>query len=423
MNLRMLRLHALDRIAGLRIHSFLSLIEEEQYLPDYELTSIRNERLQRVFEIAHRYAPSYQHFDCYEDLPPLSKQAVRKQPASFMSPLYKGKRIQKYTSGSTGTPFKYQTCTWAQSFLWAGLIHSWQVCGYRFGDRVGFIAGSSLVKPGLKHRLFYRLMNIDTYPVAYLTDGIIKKYLQKIEANNTKVLYGYATAINMLADYLLKYKISPPACLSGIICTAEMLNDNVRANLEKAFGVKIYNQYGCNEAGISAFECEHGSLHLISSRCMYEVSQDGHLLGTDLFNRASLFLKYDTTDLVAFAGERCSCGRIYPVINTLIGRSDDVITDMNDKKIHCAFFNFLFKNDCSLHQYQIVYDRRSIRLILKVNEHFTENDRKKYLSVLKEHLCFDRYEVVTNEPFVCNHSLKHTFIIKKDAEPVALQLA
>lgn len=413
-----LRLTTIDLISGLQISKFLRLIKEEEYLEDADLKNRRTARLEKVFDRAHRLSPFYKNIFRFTDLPVLAKHTIRQHPSFFISPSYKGKTIQKYTSGSTGTPFKYKTSTDAQSFLWAGLIHSWQICGYTFGEKVGFIAGSSLVKPSFKHALFYKLMNIDTYPVAYLTDEVIAGYLQKIKANNTKVLYGYATAINMFADYLIKYKVDPPSSLSGIVCTAEMLNDNVRHNLEKAFKTKVYNQYGCNEAGISAFECEQSSLHLISSRCMYEVSQDGHLLGTDLFNQASFFLKYDTTDIVEFDGDKCNCGRIYPVIKTLVGRSDDMITDMAQKKIHCAFFNFLFKNDHSLQQYQIVYDERSIKLIVRVNSDFSARDAARYLAVLKEHLCFEQYDVVCNENFVCNHSLKHTFIVKKRQDAV-----
>ncbi len=134
-------------------------------------------------------------------------------------------------------------------------------------------------------------MNIESYPVAILTEEIIAKYIESIKQKKIKLIYGYTMAISTIADYIIKNGITPPSGLSGIVSTAEMLSPKTRANIEKAFGVKVFNQYGCNEAGISAFECEEHQLHLISSRCIYEINEQGNLLGTDLANEAAIFMK------------------------------------------------------------------------------------------------------------------------------------
>ena len=193
----------------------------------------------------------------------------------------------------------------------------------------------------------------------------------------------------------------------------QMLTEKIRANIEKAFGVKVFNQYGCNEAGIAAFECEHHNLHLISSRSVYEIDAEGRLIGTDLANKACIFMKFNTGDIVEFSQEVCTCGRHYPVIEKIIGRSDELITDKSNKKIHSSYFNFLFKKDKSIMQYQVCFDEKSIQLNLKVDQDFSEKNYHHYMNLLKTDFDFEVYEIKINEKFYSGSNAKHAFIIDK----------
>ena len=52
--------------------------------------------------------------------------------------------------------------------------------------------------------------------------------------------------------------------LKAVITTAEVLTVPQRDLLADAFGVPIQNEYGCGEVGPIAYECERGSLHLMT---------------------------------------------------------------------------------------------------------------------------------------------------------------
>ncbi len=411
--INLLRLKFIDRITGLKIYDVLQLFKKHQYLPTEELDNIRQEKLNTLFSIAKRSAIYYAPFDNYNELPILTKKVISENPSHFLSGIYHNKLIKKSTSGSTGTPFVYYTSPDAQSYLWAGLLLSWEVPGYQFGDKVAFIAGSALAKKSIKHEVFYKLMNIDIYPVAIITDESIVRYIELIRRKNTKLIYGYATAINIIADYIIQNNISPIPGLCGIVCTAEMLTEKTRTNIEKAFSVKVFNQYGCNEAGIAAFECEQHQLHLISSRCIYEIDDEGVLLSTDLANEACIFMKYNTGDIVEFCDEVCSCGRSYPVIKNVVGRCDEIIVDRKNKKIHCVYFNFLFKDDKSIRQYQVLFDDRSITIYLQVGSDFSEKNYRYYINSMRDNFDFESYDIKTNEKFYSRSNLKHSFIIDK----------
>ncbi len=408
-----LRLKFIDAISGLNIYHVLEMFRSHQYMPEKDLDKIRQEKLDELFTIAKQSSVYYSAFDSYKGLPVLTKKIMKLHPDHFLSKFYYDKLFKKATGGTTGTPFVYNTSVNAQSHLWAGLLLSWESAGYQFGDKVAFIAGSALMKPTTRHGIFYNLMNIDLYPASSMEPGTILKYVETIRQKKTGLIYGYAMAINVIADYIIENNIAPLPGLKSIVCTSEMLTDKMRANIEKAFGIKVYNQYGCNEAGVSAFECGHGSMHLISSRSVYETDKDGILISTDLANEAFIFMKYNTGDVVEFADEPCSCRRTYPVLKKIIGRCNDVIVDKKNKRIHSSYFNFLFKKDKSIKQYQVFFDENSIAVNLKVDNGFTDENYQHYLDEIKGNLAFDRYDIKTNEAFYSGSNAKHAFIIDK----------
>jgi phenylacetate-CoA ligase len=410
------RLKFIDVIAGLKIAEVLDTFRTHQFLPKEEINKIRAQKLDELFSLARQSTVYYARYKTYQELPVLTKSIMKEHPEDFLSSTYKGKLFKKATGGTTGTPFVYHTSVNAQSHLWAGLLLSWEVTGYRFGEKVAFIAGNALMKSTTKHGIFYKLMNIDLYPAASMSDEIIANYLETIRRKKTKLIYGYAMAINTVADYMINNNMPALPELKGIISTSEMLTDVMRYNIEKAFGVKVYNQYGCNEAGISAFECEQGKMHLINTRCVYEIDAEGKLTGTDLANEAYIFMKYETGDMVEMCEDKCSCGRSYPVIKKVIGRTNDLVIDKKNKIFHSSYFNFLFKKDKSIRQYQVLFDETSISINLMVDEDFTDNKQRDYLEMIKRTLHFDLYDIKTNAKFYLKSNAKHSYIIDKRKE-------
>lgn len=415
--INMLKLKLIDTLSGTDIKHTLHTLKEHQQMPVQALNAIRQEQLDKLFLIAKKHTTYYKPFSSYAEVPHLTKAIMKERPKDFLSEAYQGKIFKKYTGGTTGTPFPYQTSEACQSHLWAGLMLSWETCGYEFGDKVAFIAGSALIKTDTKHKVFYKLLNVDKYPVASMDNNLVYDYLLKLRSTEAKVIYGYAMSINLIAAYMLKHNIAPLPALKGIVCTSEVLTEKMRQNIQNAFQVKVYNQYGCNEAGISAFECEHGNMHLVTSRCVYEVNEQGVLLSTDLANDACIFMKYNTGDIVQFAASACTCGSSYPVISKIEGRGNELLVDQRNKVIHSSYFNLLFKNDHSIKQYQVTFDEKSVYINLMVDDTFNGKNRHYYLDLIKSDFAFDNYEIATNQQFYTGKNLKHTFIIDKRQQP------
>jgi phenylacetate-CoA ligase len=361
--------------------------------------------------VAQKTTTYYATFESLEEVPVLTKNIIQQHPDDFMSTSYKKKLFKKATGGSTGVTLNYFGSVSTQSYLWASLIHSWKIAGYQYGDRVAFISGSALIKSDFMHSIFYKLLNVKAYDAFAMDEKSVGRFIIDVNETKASIIFGYAMVMNLIADYIHNRKDIVFPYLKGIICTSEVLTDAMRENTEKAFGVKVYNQYGCSDAGIMAFECEHQQLHLISTRTMYDVDENGRFTSTDLENDAFIFMKYDTGDIVTFSNDECSCGRKYPVISKILGRSNDVIIDMNNKILHSNIFNIMFRKDPSIHQFQILFDKESFALYLAVDNSKPTPEYNLLLTEIKRMLHFKEYKIVINAPFIKAVNAKHRYII------------
>lgn len=181
--------------------------------------------------------------------------------------------------------------------------------------------------------------------------------------------------------------------------------------IETAFGAPCLNQYGCNDGGVSAYECERKQgLHLITTRCYPEVLEAGNLISNDLFNQAFSLPRYDAGDLVVTDDKPCSCGRGFPLIREIVGRSNDLVSDPEGNTVHFMFFAYMFREDSRVSAFQVIYDDRK----LVINLHCSEkgNEWSNYLKRTREALKFDHIEFVENSSFVLRVSGKHRFVMR-----------
>lgn len=411
-----LRFYLLDLLGNTNIRTVLAETRVQQYLSKEVLNSISKEKLDYLFNIAKSSTKHYKNATSYAHLSVLAKSDIRGKMDDFLVKDYPYKLFLKSTSGSTGTPLIYYATSNGRSYLWAGIILSWEVAGYKLGDRVAFIAGSALLnlKSNIKHAFFYKLFNIDGYSAFSLNDYDIKEYLDKIVYRKTKIIYGYASAINKVATYINDHNFSYAfPNLKGIICTSEMLSQAMRDNINKAFKVDVFNQYGCNEAGVSAFECEAHQLHLISTRAFVENDAHGNLIATDLSNDGFPIIKYDTGDIVEVSNTiTCTCKRNFPILKSLVGRSSDMIIDCDNKSVHCAFFQLLFRPENTITQYQISFDASNINIYINTDHSIQDlHYYDKYLKEIKKHLHFHYYNFFFNTPFLSANNAKHRHVV------------
>ena len=106
--------------------------------------------------------------------------------------------------------------------------------------------------------------------------------------------------------------------------------------LEERYGITVLSAFQACEALNIAFQCEEGkgfhiSLDQVAVRVVDSDGRDvvpgvsGNLVISNLTNRATVLLNYRLGDRVTLGTGPCPCGRTLPMIETLDGRSEDLI--------------------------------------------------------------------------------------------------
>ena len=221
-------------------------------------------------------------------------------------------------------------------------------------------------------RLMLKVNRVKQLNSFSMTETLIEQFLNEINRFRPKYIYGYASSLNLVARYInqtrpLKFK--PRAVRSS----AEMLFDFQRQEIERAFQTKVFEFYGSREVNNIAAECPaHEGLHLVaSSRIVEIVDEDGqpvpdgslgNIAVTDQTNYAFPFIRYLNGDMAVKKASACSCGRGYPILEKIQGRTSDMIV-VNGQFIHGEFFTHLFYGKPEFTQFQLVQqDERTLTL-------------------------------------------------------------
>jgi phenylacetate-CoA ligase len=213
------------------------------------------------------------------------------------------------------------------------------------------------------NRLTNRALNRLFLDCFHLSDELLADYVEKLRRYRPKVLVGYATALATMAEFIEAHNIQDLR-LQSIISSAETLFDEQRQQIESAFGCKVYNRYGCREAGPLIVECEEGRMHVSADYVHLELLRNGQpvppgevgeIVITPLFNYGMPLIRYQIGDMgIAASQVPCACGRGLPLIERVLGRTSDMLVNTRGEFFHGEYFSHLFYHQPGVRQFQVV---------------------------------------------------------------------
>src|SRR5205807_5729643 len=103
---------------------------------------------------------------------------------------------------------------------------------------------------------------------------------------------------------------------------------STRAAIEAAYSASCFDHTGMTELGPTGFSCSaRDGVHLVESEFIFEVSDDGELIATNLGRWGMPLIRYRTGDRVVASRSPCSCGSPYlKLVGGIQGRVDDMLT-------------------------------------------------------------------------------------------------
>lgn len=376
-----------------------------------ELKHNQEKRLRHLIEFVYENVPYYRNLfksldllprdvraiEDLEKLPILTKDIIKEHWEDFKPVnLSSIKHYNWATGGSTGTPMQYRISKNDRFLGGAILYRGWGYGGFELGDKMAILAGSSLdvgTKSFLTTKVHEIARNIRKLSSFDMGEPEMREYADVLGSFKPRFINGYASSIYFFARWLEENQISVSSP-KGVFTTAEKLFPHMRKTIGSVFDCDVYDTYGLNDSGVSAFECpEHAGLHIDTERSIMEVVDgdglaieqgEGQILATSLHNYAMPFIRYATGDEGFLLDEPCACGRGYPLLKEVLGRQQEMLITPEGKHIHGSFFSIAIKEIPHVKEFQIrqtAVDRLEFSIVPESD--FDEADLERVREAIK----------------------------------------
>ncbi|MDR0839045.1 MAG: phenylacetate--CoA ligase [Oscillospiraceae bacterium] len=240
------------------------------------------------------------------------------------------------SSGTTGTPIiipytQKDVDDWAVMFK-----RCYEMAGITNLDRIHITPGYGLWTAGIGFQLGAELLGAMVIPMG---PGNTEKQLKMMMDLKSTVLTATSSFALLLAEEIEKRGIKDKIYLTKGVIGSERWGDKMRKRIANELGVKLYDIYGLTEIygpgiGMSCeYEC---GMHCWDDYMYFEIidpktgknlpdGEFGELVITTLKKEGAPLIRYRTHDLTRIIPGECECGSPYPRIDTLIGRTDDMV--------------------------------------------------------------------------------------------------
>lgn len=350
-----------------------------------------DERLRAMVAIAAEHVPHYReafatHGVRPEDvrgatdlarLPLLAKETVRAAPERLLNTALPRARLHRScTSGTTGTPvalyYTSEVAQWNYAFFEA---RHRRVIGMEFGRRPYAMLGAQPVTAATRTRppfWVYNYASKQLYLSSYhLAERYLDHYVKALRQRPYHALMGFPSSLHALAQYMLAHgeRVRIPI----ISTSSEMLYEHQRADIERAFEGRVFDQYGCAEKACFASQEADGVYYISPDYGILEVldeagqpvapGETGELVCTSLCNDAQLFLRYRLGDRGAILPPLPG-GPPFPRLARLEGRIGQAILTPDGREV--ARLGPVLSGLAGIRECQFVQEERDLVRVLIV---------------------------------------------------------
>ena len=371
------------------------------FRPLEEIQAIQSRRVRAMVKHAFENVPFYREAmdqrglkprdfrtaDDLAQLPVLTRELYAQQTAQFLAPKFaQADGVTLHSSGTAGIPKTIRHEARALFIAFAGGQRRRVVFSHFIGRRFGY-RETRFARPlgtvGIVRRFYeehsWTPRRIDLTRQA-LSPGDLS--LQDTAAAITEFrpdhLVGYGSYLGALFREL-HYRNIPIHRPKLITYVADSMPDADRLLIEREFGVPVISTYQCTEAMRMGFFCElrtgfHLSIDALAFRVVDDENREvapgesGHIVISNLTNRATVLLNYKLGDVVTRGKLSCPCGRTLPMIERIRGRSGDLLRLADGRIMHALVATEPLLAVTDVRQVQLVQqarDRFVVRAVAK----------------------------------------------------------
>ena len=239
------------------------------------------------------------------------------------------------SSGTTGKPViipytAKDVDDWAVMFA-----RCYEVAGITNKDRIQITPGYGLWTAGIGFQAGCEKLGAMAVPMG---PGNTDKQIQMMIDLKSTVITATSSYALVLAEEIEKRGLKDQICLKKGVIGSERWSEKKRQAIREGLGIELYDIYGLTEIygpGIG-INCEHEEgIHYWDDYLYIEIidpktgepvpdGETGEIVITTLVKEGAPLLRFRTHDMSRIIPEPCSCGRSYPRIDIIQGRSDDM---------------------------------------------------------------------------------------------------
>lgn len=302
------------------------------------------------------------------------------------------------SSGTTGTPviipYTQQDVTdWAEMFK-----RCYETAGLTNLDRVQITPGYGLWTAGIGFQAGAELLGAMVIPMG---PGNTDKQIQMMKDLKSTVLCATSSYALLLAEEITKRKVKDKIHLTKGIIGSERWGEKMRRRIAHELGVQLYDIYGLTEIygpGIAMSCDEECGMHYWDDYFYFEIidqktglpvpyGEIGELVITTLRKEGAPLIRYRTHDLTRFMPGECACGLKFPRIDTIIGRTDDMIKVKGTNIFPGQIDEMLREVENTSSEYQVIIDHLNGKDILTLFFEIEDEADKKIVEQNVKHHC------------------------------------
>jgi phenylacetate-CoA ligase len=388
-------------------HRTLGELERTASAPIEALHELQWRRLSALVEHARREVPFYAGLAAparaatpldgiratLSAIEPLAKQTYRDRHDEFLArDLDPRALIRGKTSGTTGTalPLWYTPEALAEEF--ATFWRMRRAAGADRSDPNLTFNGQTIVPVVQQRPPFWRTnywSGQKLFSLYHCTRENLRAYVDEIHRTRAVYAQGYPSAMHLVARAMLdEGRPLPPDRLRACFTSSESLLAFQRAEIERAFGARVFDRYGVSEFCVSMTECRRGNLHVDMEFGIVEVdvveeSDDwvrGPLLVTGLANEATPLLRYRVGDVGTRSKRPARAGAPATVFLEIDGRIEDYVQTPGRPLV--GRLDHVFKEQLDVAEAQVLQETPAALEVLVVRR--PEYDAASEQSLLKE---------------------------------------
>ncbi len=240
------------------------------------------------------------------------------------------------SSGTTGLPViipytAKDVDDWGEMFK-----RCYEVAGITNKDRIHITPGYGLWTAGIGFQNGCEKLGAMAIPMG---PGNTNKQIQMMQDMKSTVLCSTSSYALLLAEEIEKRGIQDKIMLKKGVIGSERWGKAMRERIQNILGIELYDIYGLTEIygpgiGINCSESEY--MHYWDDYIYLEIidpvtlkplpdGEWGEIVITTLVKEGAPLIRYRTHDLSRIIPEKCTCGRCWPRIDVIKGRTDDMM--------------------------------------------------------------------------------------------------